>query len=57
MNELSISDNFTVEDIHRVREYHYEITKNMTESEWSAYYTDKAVAFLAEAGIVPKNAR
>ena len=27
MNELSISDNFTVDDIHRVREYHYEITK------------------------------
>ena len=57
MNELNISDNFTVDDIHRVREHNYELTKNMSESERSAYYADKAAAFLAEAGIVPKNAR
>lgn len=55
MNELKISDNFTVDDIHRVREYHYELTKNMSEGERSAYYESQADEFLRSAGIVPKN--
>jgi hypothetical protein len=34
--ELNISPNFTVEDIHKVREYNYERTKNMTFEEYKA---------------------
>jgi len=36
--ELDISPAFTVEDIHKVREYHYEPTKNMTAEERRAFY-------------------
>jgi precorrin-2 methylase len=38
MLELKISPAFTVEDIHRVREYHFELTKNMTTEERRAFY-------------------
>ena len=31
-----ISDNFTIEDIHKIREYHYEKRKNMTFEEEKA---------------------
>ena len=31
--ELDISPDFTVEDIHKIREYHYELTKDMTTQE------------------------
>ncbi|MBD5104432.1 MAG: hypothetical protein HDT47_06175 [Ruminococcaceae bacterium] len=33
-----ISPNFTIEDIHKIREYNYEITKNMTDEEKLIYY-------------------
>lgn len=33
-----ISPDFTIEDIHRIREYNYEITKDMTMEEKLAYY-------------------
>ena len=32
-NELDISDNFTIEDIHKIREFNYERRKGMTFSE------------------------
>ena len=38
--ELKISPNFTIEDIHKIREYNYEITKNMTTEERTAYYQE-----------------
>ncbi|MCL2047231.1 MAG: hypothetical protein FWG87_00750 [Defluviitaleaceae bacterium] len=38
MPELNISPAFTVGDIHKVREYHYEITKNMTTEERRTFY-------------------
>lgn len=38
MDELKISPDFTVEDIHKVREYNYEKTKDMTSEERRAYY-------------------
>lgn len=38
MPELHISSDFTVEDIHRVREYNYEMTKNMTAENRRNYY-------------------
>ncbi|MDR3244361.1 MAG: hypothetical protein LBT79_06385 [Elusimicrobiota bacterium] len=34
MKELKISPNFTIEDIHKIREHHYEATKNMTFKEY-----------------------
>ena len=33
MAELAISNNFTIEDIHKIREYNYERRKNMTFEE------------------------
>jgi len=38
MNEPNISPNFTIEDIHKIREYHYELTKNMSSEERIAFY-------------------
>jgi len=36
MKELVISENFTIEDIHKVREWNYERRKNMTFEEKKA---------------------
>jgi precorrin-2 methylase len=38
MKELNISPNFTVEDIHKIREYNYEMTKDMSKEDRRAYY-------------------
>lgn len=38
MSELNISSDFTIDDIHKIREYNYEITKNMTIIERRNYY-------------------
>lgn len=38
MNEPNISPNLTIEDIHKIREYHYELTKNMSSKERAAFY-------------------
>ena len=57
MTEPKISGNFTVDDIHKIREYNYERTKNMDEKERSDYYKKQADEFLRSAGIVPKNAK
>ena len=38
MEKPKISKNFTIEDIHKIREYHYEMTKNMTTKEWCDYF-------------------
>lgn len=42
MNEPKISPDFTIEDIHRIREHNYEVTKNMTFDERMKYYNEKA---------------
>ncbi|MCL1820185.1 MAG: hypothetical protein FWG36_05975 [Oscillospiraceae bacterium] len=42
MIEPNISLNFTVDDIHKVREYNYEITKNMSQGELRNYYKKSA---------------
>ena len=54
MNKIEFSPNFTIDDIHKIREYNWEQTKNLPETERFSYYHDKAIAFLNEAGIVPK---
>ncbi len=35
---LEISPNFTIEDIHKIREHNYEMTKQMTVEEKLHYY-------------------
>ncbi len=42
MKPLDISPNFTIEDIHKIREYNYEMTKNMTRQEKVDYYNEGA---------------
>lgn len=42
MKPLDISPNFTIEDIHKIREYNYEMTKNMTRQEKMDYYNEGA---------------
>ena len=37
MERLVLSPNFTIEDIHKLREYNHEITRNMTDEERMAY--------------------
>ena len=34
----NISEDFTIEDIHKIREYNYEMTKDMTFDERKSYY-------------------
>lgn len=43
-----ISPKFTIDDIHRIREYNYEVTKDMTVEEQCKYYNDAGRAFLKE---------
>ena len=40
MRKLEISPNLTVDDLHKIREYNYQMTKNMTEKERKKYYED-----------------
>ena len=43
-----ISPDFTIDDIHKIREYHYELTKDMTTQERINFYNEGGRAFLAE---------
>lgn len=54
MTKPDISKDFTIDDIHKIREYNYEYTKGLSVAEKSTYYKSKAEAFLKEAGITPK---
>jgi hypothetical protein len=45
MDKPNISPNFTIEDIHKIREYHYELTKDMPFEEKAAFYSDGAKEF------------
>ncbi len=38
MEKLVLSSDFTVEDIHKIRERNYEVTKHMTMEEKLLYY-------------------
>lgn len=53
MMKPNISPDFTIDDIHKIREYNYEQTKNLSVAEQSSYYKTKAEQFLKEAGIQP----
>ena len=54
MNKPIISKDFTIDDIHKLREYNHEQVMSLTGKEKSDYYRDRALKFLHEAGIVPK---
>jgi precorrin-2 methylase len=54
MKKLKISPDFTIDDIHKIREYNYEMTKNMTNEERRAYYSDKAEKIKKELGWIPE---
>lgn len=41
MEALVISPDFTIEDIHKLREYNYEMTKDMTDKERMDYYNKR----------------
>lgn len=43
MEKLNISADFTVDDIHKIREYHYSITKGMTPQEKRDYYNKRGM--------------
>ena len=43
-----ISPDFTIEDIHKIREYHYEFTKDMRTQERINFYNEGGRAFLRE---------
>lgn len=48
MEKPILSPDFTIEDIHKLREYNYEMTKNMTEQERMDYYNIAGHAFQRE---------
>ncbi len=43
MDKLIISPDFTIEDIHKIREYNYNITKDMTPQERRDYYNKRGM--------------
>jgi len=45
-SSLEISPNFTISDIHMIREYNYEMTKDMTTEEMKSYYQKGSERFL-----------
>ena len=45
--KLDISPDLTIEDIHKIREYNYEMTKGMTLEERNQYYKKGAEETLA----------
>ena len=42
MNKPNISPDFTIEDIHKIREYNHEVTKNLSFEERKDYYAKGA---------------
>ncbi len=41
MEKPILSPDFTVEDIHKLREYNYEMTKDITDNERMDYYDSR----------------
>lgn len=46
MEKPVLSDKFTIEDIHKIREYHDAITANMTVEEKIEFYNNGAMEVL-----------
>ena len=45
MEKPVLSQNFTIDDIHRLREYNYNMTKDMSMQEALDYYNKKGMLF------------
>jgi hypothetical protein len=43
MNPLVVSPDYTIDDIHKIREQNYERTKNMTTEEKILYYNTAGI--------------
>ena len=43
MDKFIISPDFTIEDIHKIREYNYNITKDMTPQERRDFYNKRGM--------------
>lgn len=41
MEKPVLSPDFTIEDIHKLREYNYEMTKDMTDQDRMNYYNKR----------------
>lgn len=48
MEKPVLSPNFTIEDIHKLREYNYYLTKDMSPQERINFYNEGGRAVLAE---------
>ena len=48
MTQLNITGSLTVDEIRQIRDYDYEMTKNMTHKERRAYYHEGEEETLAE---------
>ena len=48
MEKPIMSPNFTIEDIHKLREYNYYLTKDMTPQERRNFYNERGRAFKKE---------
>lgn len=48
MEKPVLSPDFTIDDIHKLREYNYYLTKDMTPQERMDYYNKKGRAFQKE---------
>lgn len=46
MEKPILSADFTIEDIHKLREYNYEKTKELSRKEKMDYYNNKGKEFL-----------
>ena len=46
MEKTILSADFTIEDIHKLREYNYEMTKELSREEKMDYYNNKGKEFL-----------
>ena len=48
MDKPTLSPLFTIEDIHKLREYNYHLTKDMTPQERMDFYNNAGRAFQEE---------
>lgn len=48
MEKPILSPDFTIEDIHKLREYNYYLTKDMTPQERRNFYNERGRAFQKE---------
>jgi len=50
-NKLKLSPNFTIDDIHKIREWDYENFKNSSKKEWISYINKSADEARTNSGL------